>query len=417
MIEISPRKIGKSVVAVPGSKSYTHRTLIASALSDGLCKITNHLDSEDTRYTIFALTKLGIQSDIKEDGLYIQGLNGSFMPYESPIDLGNSGTSMRLITALAALGQGSYVFSGSERMHQRPIHDLLHALDQIGISAVSINNNGCPPVKVVSGKINKGRVDVNCSISSQYLSALLFIAPFADDEVHLHVTHGPVSKPYIDLTLDIMTKFGIQVKRDGYTDFFVPGKQRYQSGIYEIEPDCSQAGYFWAAAAITGATVKIKAIPHNSKQGDLKFVHVLNSMGCQISFDPDGISVTGGELSGIDVDMENMPDLVPTLAVVAAFSKGKTQIRNIAHLKAKESDRLAAVISELGKMGISTVSDGDNLMISGGKPHGAVIETYNDHRMAMSFAISGLAIQGIKIINETCVEKSFPNFWEVLNQL
>jgi 3-phosphoshikimate 1-carboxyvinyltransferase len=226
-----------------------------------------------------------------------------------------------------------------------------------------------------------------------------------------------VSKPYIDLTLDIMTNFGVNVAREGYTDFFVPGKQRYQSGIYEIEPDCSQAGYFWAAAAISGATVKVIGISPASKQGDLKFVHVLKSMGCQISFDPDGISVTGGNLSGIEVDMGDMPDLVPTLAVVAAFSKGKTQIRNIAHLKAKESDRLAAVISELGKMGISAVSDGDNLMITGGKAHGSVIETYNDHRMAMSFAISGLAIPGIKIINETCVEKSFPNFWEVFNQL
>jgi 3-phosphoshikimate 1-carboxyvinyltransferase len=417
MIEVKPRKINNTVVAVPGSKSYTHRTVIASALSDGLCKITNWLDSEDTRYTLSALNKLGIKYDIQNDGLYIQGMNGAFLPYDSPIDLGNSGTSMRLLTALASLGQGSYIFSGTDRMHQRPIHDLLEALNRIGISADSINHDSCPPVKVMAGQINKGRVNINCSISSQYLSALLLIAPFADGEVHLHVTHGPVSKPYIDLTIDIMTKFKIRVEREGYNDFFVPGNQKYQCGKYEIEPDCSQAGYFWAAAAISRATVKVSGTSSDSKQGDVKFIHVLNSMGCHIGFEHDGISVTGRELSGIEVDMGDMPDLVPTLAVVAAFAKGITQIKNVAHLKAKESDRLNAVIKELSKMGISAFSHDNDLIVTGGQAHGAEIDTYDDHRIAMSFAVSGLVVPGIKIRNETCVEKSFPNFWEVFNQL
>jgi 3-phosphoshikimate 1-carboxyvinyltransferase len=417
MIEIKPRKIYRCVVSVPGSKSYTHRTFIASALSDGLCKITNWLDSEDTNFTLMALNKLGVKIEKKIDGINIQGRNGSFMPYGSPIDLGNSGTSMRLLVALAGLGQGPYIFSGTDRMHQRPIHDLLEALNQIGITAISVNNNGCPPVKILGGNINKGRVDINCSISSQYLSALLLIAPFADGKVHLHVTHGPVSKPYIDLTLDIMSKFAIEVERHGYTDFLVSGNQKYQSGDYEIEPDCSQAGYFWAAAAITDATIKVTGIHPDSKQGDLKFINVLQSMGCQIEIEPDGISVAGGKLSGIEVDMGDMPDLAPTLAVVAAFAKGVTQIRNVTHLKVKESDRLAAVINELIKMGISAVSYENDLIITGGLPHGAEIDTYNDHRIAMSFAMAGLVVPGIKIKNEMCVEKSFPNFWEVFKTL
>jgi 3-phosphoshikimate 1-carboxyvinyltransferase len=243
------------------------------------------------------------------------------------------------------------------------------------------------------------------------------IAPFADGEVHLHVTQGPVSKPYIDLTLDIMAKFGITVRRNGYTDFFVQGDQKYQSGEYAIEPDCSQASYFWAAAAISGATVKVTGIPRDSKQGDLKFINVLGAMGCHIDIASDGISVTGKALSGIAVDMGDMPDLVPTLAVVASYAKGVTLVKNVAHLKAKESDRLAAVINELSKMGIFAASRDNDLMITGGQAHGAEIETYNDHRIAMSFAVAGLAVPGIKINNETCVEKSFPNFWEKFNQL
>jgi 3-phosphoshikimate 1-carboxyvinyltransferase len=417
MIEIKSRKINKAIVTVPGSKSYTHRTFIASALSDGLCKINNWLDSQDTNYTLSALSKMGVKLDKKKDGFYIQGMNGSFGRYDAPIDLGNSGTSMRLLTGLAGLGQGTYIFSGSDRMHQRPINDLLNALNQIGISASSINSNGCPPVKILGGKIKKGRVDINCSISSQYLSALLFIAPFADGEVHLHVTHGPVSKPYIDLTLDIMEKFGVRVEREGYIDFFVLGNQKYQSGEYDIEPDCSQASYFWAAAAISGATVKVTGIFEDSKQGDLKFIHVLKSMGCHVSYSTDGISVTGGKLSGIEVDMGDMPDLVPTLAVIASFAKGVTRIKNVAHLKAKESDRMAAVKNELNKIGISSVERNSDLIITGGHPNGTEIETYNDHRIAMSFAVAGLLVPGIKIKNEKCVEKSFPNFWDVFNQL
>ncbi len=417
MIEIIPKKITHAVVSVPGSKSYTHRTLIASALSNGPCKIKNWLDSEDTRYTLSALTKLGIRSEFQPDGIYIQGAGGAFKPYQPPIDLGNSGTSMRLLTALAVLGTGDYIFTGTERMHKRPIQDLLDALNQLGISAQSLQKNGCPPVKITAGKISSAYASVNCSVSSQFLSGLLLISPLAPHDMHVHVSQGPVSKPYIDMTLEIMSEFGVRTMRNGYIDFFVPGNQTYQSGEFSIEPDASNASYFWAAAAVTGSTVKVLNISQDSKQGDLNFIHVLKSMGCRISVESDGISVTGGALCGIEVDMGDMPDLVPTLAVVAAFAKGQTHIQNIAHLKAKESDRLAAVIKELGKMGIKAWSENNDLKIMGGIPRGAVIETYNDHRMAMSFAVTGLVTPNVVIANEKCVEKSFPQFWDTFQSL
>jgi len=417
MIEVIPRKIGNTAIAVPGSKSYTHRIYIAAALSDGLCKIRNFLESEDTNYTLTALKKMGIQYKKEGDQLCLSGLNGKFKAYDKPIDLGNSGTSMRLLSSLAGIGQGSYLFTGSERMCLRPIGHLLEALNQMGFSAVSINNDDCPPVKVISGKISKSNININCSVSSQYLSALLLISPFAQDEVHLHITHGPVSKPYVDMTIDIMAKFGVSVVRNGYSDFFIRGKQAYLPGNYDVEPDCSQAGYFWAAAAITGSEVKVKKITKESKQGDARFPEVLSAMGCHVNYRPDGISVIGGELSAIEVDMADMPDLVPTLAIVASFAKGTTYIKNVGHLRAKESDRLAAVTKELGKMGISAISNENDLIITGGKTHGAEIETYNDHRIAMSFAIAGLMVPGIKITDEHCVDKSFPDFWKVLDEL
>lgn len=417
MIEIVPRNINRSVIIVPGSKSYTHRIYIAAALSNGLCKINNWLDSEDTNHTLKALRQLGIKYEKKDDGLYISGTNGALEPYNGQIDVGNSGTSMRLLTALTGIGKGIYILTGTERMQQRPIQNLLDALNQVGISAVSVNNNGCPPVKVIAGEVKGKLVHVNCGTSSQYLSALLLIAPLAKKETHIRVTEGPVSKPYIDMTLDVMTKFGVKVERDGYTDFFISGTQHYLCGNYDVEPDSSQASYFWAAAAITGSEVKVKGITKDSKQGDIKFVDVLQSMGCKIIHAPDGISVLGGRLSAINVDMVDMPDLVPTLAVVASFANGTTLIKSVAHLKAKESDRLSAVINELSKMGIVAASDGNDLTIAGGRAHGAEIDTYNDHRIAMSFAVAGLSISGIKIKNEMCVEKSFPQFWHVFNKL
>lgn len=417
MKNIKTEEIQDATVRVPGSKSFTHRTLIAAALSDGECRIENRLDSEDTNYTLSALEQFGTPVDKQGEALIVTGRKGLLDPCDWPVYLGNSGTSMRLLTACAALGAGKYALTGTDRMGERPIQHLLNALNQLGVRAVSIHNNGCPPVEIIGKPISGGPVFIDCTISSQFLSGLLLIAPYARKGMEIHVTRGLVSKPYVDMTIDIMARFGVTVERDGYDCFRVAGNQFYHGGRFVVEPDASQAGYFWAAGAITGRRIKVSGISKNSSQGDVRFVDVLESMGCRVIYDEDGIAVAGGRLSGIEVDMADMPDIVPTLAVVAAFAEGLTRIKNVAHLKVKESDRLAAVINELTKMGISARSEKDDLVINGGTPHGAVINTYDDHRMAMSFAVAGLKVPGVEIRNEQCVEKSFPEFWKVFEGL
>ncbi|MGD9332999.1 MAG: 3-phosphoshikimate 1-carboxyvinyltransferase, partial [Desulfobacterales bacterium] len=259
--------------------------------------------------------------------------------------------------------------------------------------------------------------DIDCSMSSQFLSSLLLMAPLTDTGLQINVCRGPVSKPYVDLTIDIMQQFGVTLHRQGYATFDIAGGQAYRAGTYTVEPDVSNASYFWAAGAITGKAIKVGGINQNSLQGDLKILPLFKKMGCQLQFERDGITVKGDSLVGIEADMGDMPDMVPTVAVVAAFAEGTTCIRNIAHLRAKECDRLEAVRRELEAMGIATRSTGDDLTIRGGRPVAAEIETYNDHRIAMSFAVAGLGAPGTRIRNPSCVEKSFPGFWQVLETL
>ena len=403
-------------VSVPGSKSCTHRMLIAAALSNGTCHIVNPLDSEDTQLTRQALVQMG--ADIRgADPLTIMGTDGTWAPARAPIYLGNSGTSMRLIAGVAALGTGVYRLDGSPRMHERPIQDLLDGLSQIGAPARSVAGNGCPPVDITGGATSGGHVDLRCSDSSQYLSAMMLMAPCTRNGLHIHVTEGPVSKPYIDLTLDIMRQFGISVTSRDYTAFHIPGSQHYRSGTYHVAPDSSQAGYFWSAAALTGASVHVSGIRHDSLQGDTGLCDIFEEMGATVARGAEGITVTGGRLRGITVDMGGMPDMVPTLAVVAAYAEGITDIGNVHHLRIKESDRLAAVAEELRRMGIRVDTREDGLRIHGGTPKAADINTYDDHRMAMSFAVAGLRTAGIRIGNPGCVNKSFPQFWQVFDQL
>jgi 3-phosphoshikimate 1-carboxyvinyltransferase len=302
-------------------------------------------------------------------------------------------------------------------MQERPIQDLLDGLAQLGISVRSINGNGCPPIEIIGQKVEGGSLTLDCHVSSQYLSSILMMAPFSSKGITIRVENGPVSKPYIDMTLEVMNRLGVDVEREGYERFFVPGGQIYRAGAYNVEPDCSQAGYFWAAAAITGSSVTVENVHFKTRQGDVRFAEVLGAMGCRVSDGDTGICVTGAPLSGITVDMSDMPDMVPTLAVVAAFAEGKTVIQNVAHLKAKESDRLGSVVHELNKMGVSAECDDAGMVVTGGGAHGAEIHTYDDHRMAMSFAVAGLKTSGVYIENESCVSKSFPNFWEVFDTL
>ena len=416
-MKIHAHQPGTSQVSVPGSKSFSHRFLMAAALSDGDCIIENCLISEDTLLTMDALRQMGVDFQVAGTRIQVKGKGGRFSASQKPIFLGNSGTSLRFVCALAALGEGLYTITGTERMQERPVQDLLDGLVKIRVPATSVKGNGCPPVTIQGGGRIGGVARLRCGKSSQYLSAMLFIAPCTQEGVEIQVTEGPVSKPYVDMTRYVMQQFGIQMDWTGYEKYSVPGGQTYRHGVHTVEPDCSQAGYFWAAAAITGGDVRVKGTHLNMRQGDINILPLLESMGCRVMQAADGVRVVGGRLSAIEADMSDIPDMVPTLAVVAAFARGKTRIKNVSHLKIKESNRIEAVVMELNKMGIAALATDDGLTVEGGSPHGAVIDTYNDHRIAMSFAVAGLAVPGVDIRNPGCVEKSFPNFWEVLGTL
>jgi len=416
-MKIEPHPLGASRVSVPGSKSFSHRFLVAAALSDGDCTIENCLISEDTLLTMDALRQMGVSIRVEGEQIRVRGKRGRFSACQKPIFLGNSGTSLRLVCALAALGEGLYTITGTKRMQERPIQDLLDGLVKIQVPAKSINGNGCPPVTIEGGKRTGGVTELRCGKSSQYLSAMLIIAPCTRSGIEIRVTEGPVSKPYVGMTRYVMQQFGIQLEQTGYEKFSVAGCQTYRHGVYTVEPDCSQAGYFWAAAAITGGDVLVKGTRLDMRQGDVGIVRLLEAMGCKVVEEADGVRVVGEALTAIETDMSDMPDMVPTIAVVSAFARGRTRIKNVSHLKIKESNRIEAVVRELSKMGVNALATDDGLVVEGGKPHGAVIDTYNDHRIAMSFAVAGLVVPGMDIRNPGCVEKSFPNFWEVFESL
>ncbi len=414
--EIKPQDRIQATLTLPGSKSYTHRALVAASLAQGESLLTNALDAEDTRLTAQALDRLGAGIDWQADGVRVLGAGGRWQPVLGPIYLGNSGTSMRFLTALAALGQGEYRLTGSPRLCARPQGELLAALSQLGVRAYSERGDGCPPV-IVHGGLQGGRTTLSGAVSSQYLSALLFIAPLAPQDVAIDITGDLVSRPYVDLTLDVLGDFGISYYRESYRYFHLPGGQRYLPQDYAIEADASSASYFWAAAALTRGRVTIANLSRDSCQGDVRFLQVLERLGCRVGSGEGGLFVEGGPLKGVEVDMAAMPDLVPTLAVLAAFARGETVITGVAHLRHKESDRLAAVAAELAKMGIAAREMEDGLIISGGQPRGAVIDTYQDHRIAMSFAVAGLKAPGTAIRDPDCVAKSFPEFWDYFAKL
>ena len=324
---------------------------------------------------------------------------------------------MRFLTALAALKKGITLLDGNERMRKRPIDQLLNGLGELGVRAYSQEGNGFPPVIVESEGLKGGTARINGEESSQFLSGLLMVAPYAQKDVNIQVAGSLASRPYVDITLAAMSSFGVGIRNQGYRSFVIQAGQHYLPQKYWIEGDASNASYFFSAAAVSRGKVEVKNLNPASIQGDLRFLGILERMGCRVNRRRDLVEVQGGELDGIEIDMNEMPDLVPTLAVTAAFAHGRTVIQNIRHLRLKESDRIHALALELSKMGIRVNEREDGLEIEGGRPHGAEIETYDDHRMAMSFAIAGLAVPGIRIKGERCVDKSFPEFWETLQNL
>jgi 3-phosphoshikimate 1-carboxyvinyltransferase len=415
MIEIQPLSNVDASIEVPGSKSLTQRALIAAALAKGTSTLLGPLESEDTKYSSGALMQMGIAMDKGKEWL-VHGNGGLIQPSGEPIFLGNNGTATRFLTSVASLGNSEYIIDGDQRMHQRPIGPLMAALRGWGVDITAVKGTDCPPLCINGRGLAGGSTVLPEGKSSQYLSSLLLVAPYARKPAILKVEGEVLSKPYVAMTLSVMDAFGISVECTPDFSFFSVPQGCYRAREYQIEGDASNASYFWAAAAVTGGRVTVTNVPVPSLQGDAMLVPLLGRMGCEVSRTGNGITLQGTErLEGIRVDMGDMPDVVPTLAVVAAFAHGRTVIENIAHLRIKECDRLSAVAAELTKLGVK-VEEQEAAMIIHGEGgaglRGAVIETYEDHRMAMSLAVAGLRIPGVQITGEECVAKSFPDFWE-----
>jgi len=412
-----------AAVEVPGSKSITNRALVLAALSRTEAGVTLHdaLRSEDTEVMIEALRQLGfsLQVDWDRDSIHITRPPGACVIPAAAADLfvANSGTTMRFLTAMVCLGQGRYRLDGVPRMRERPIEDLLAGLRQLGVQATCERGNGCPPVVVEANGLGGGLVEIKGDVSSQFLSGLLMATPLAQGNVTIRWRGPHVSWPYVEMTAAMMRQFGAVVEPPLENSFRVPAPQTFGRSAYAIEPDASAASYFFGAAAITGGRVTVRDIPEQSLQGDVGFVDVLADMGCRVERCSSGVTVHGRPLRGIDVDMNAISDTVMTLAAVACFAEGPTTIRNVGHIRHKETDRLAALATELRKVGAAVEEFADGLTITPRPLHGAVIDTYNDHRMAMSMALIGLKVPGIVINNPGCVAKTYPGFFDDLERL
>jgi 3-phosphoshikimate 1-carboxyvinyltransferase len=411
----------KTVIHVPGSKSITNRALVLAAVSGQGCELSGALHSEDTEVMVDCLQRLGFMVDADWPAESIRvGPNTTerIIPAEdAELFVANSGTTMRFVTALVALGEGRYRLDGVPRMRERPIEDLLAALRQLGVRAHSERGNGCPPVVVEANGLGGGQVDIHGSVSSQFLSALLMAALKARSPLTIQWGGPYVSTPYVSMTCSMMIGFGADVLGFPSWKFRVNAPMRFGRSHYTIEPDASAASYFWAAAAITSGCVTVAGLSDAHLQGDIAIVDVLGRMGCRVERCSAGCTVHGRPLHGIHLDMNDISDTVMTLGAVACFADGPTTIRNVAHIRHKETDRLAALATELRRVGAEVDEFADGLTITPRPLHGAEIETYNDHRMAMSMALIGLRVPGIVIKNPACVAKTYPGFFEDLEKL
>jgi 3-phosphoshikimate 1-carboxyvinyltransferase len=418
IITLHRREPGNAGVTAPPSKSYTHRALIMAALGSGQSTILNPLVAEDTLLTMNALRLLGIQVEVNPDRVIVNGCNGTFDDRENTLlDLGNSGTSLRLIAPLALLCRYPVTLTGSHRMQERPIGPLAQALHNLGGTVQFLKNEGYPPLRV-SGHLQGGPAVIEGTISSQFISSILIAAPYAVTETEVVIPSPPVSGSYLDITLEVMQAFGASVKRDGYTRFLVSNTRRYAGRTYAIEGDYSSSSYFFAIAAICGGRMTVKNLEPCSVQGDRRFPDILASMGCKVTYSGNAVTVERiGNLHGITVDMSTSPDTVQTLCMVAAMADTPTTITGISHLKFKESDRITSTAERLMSLGGDVQLGDDRITINPASLHGGVIDPENDHRTAMSFAVLGLCIGDITITNAECVNKSFPGFWDTIRGL
>jgi 3-phosphoshikimate 1-carboxyvinyltransferase len=418
-IEIPPLGPLEATVTVPGSKSLTNRALLVAALAEGESVLTGCLFSDDTRYMLGALKTLGVECHADEPAatIRVRGCNGRFPNEGVGLYVGNAGTAMRFLTAAcAACGRG-IIIDGNARMRERPIRELTDALRPLGAEIDC--PTGCPPVRVVGGGLKAGRCEFRDPQSSQYVSAVLMAAPYCMGPADIAVGGTLVSEPYVEMTVALMADFGIAVERMG-NSFRVAGPARYAArDRYPVEPDASSASYPLAIAAVTGGKIRVRGLGTDSKQGDAHFVDVLEKMGCTVGRGTDFLEVRGGPLRGIDVDLADMPDMAQTLAAVAMFAEGPTTIRGVANLRIKETDRIAALENELTKLGAAVTVLPDGLTVrppTGGRAgiRPAEIDTYDDHRMAMSFAVIGCGAPGVVIRDPGCTSKTWPEFFDWL---
>jgi len=427
-LDLDPIARVQGTVRMPGSKSISNRVLLLAALSEGETRVKDLLDSDDTRVMLEALARLGVRIERQSgDSAVVHGVGGSFPVKSAELRLGNAGTAFRPLAAALALAGGEYRLSGAPRMHERPIGDLVDALRRLGARIEYSGAEGFPPLVVHAGRIRAGdKVRVRGDVSSQYLSALLMALPMTGTQTEIEVEGELISKPYVEITLNLMRRFGVEVERDGWKTFTVPAKRYASPGEIRVEGDASSASYFLAAGAISGLSgggpVRVEGVGRASIQGDVRFAEVLERMGAAISMGEDWIeSAAGaearvrGKLKALDADLNHIPDAAMTAAVVALFAGGPSTIRNIASWRVKETDRIAAMATELRKLGAAVEEGGDSIRVTPPaalKP--ATIATYDDHRIAMSFSLAALGGIKVRINDPGCVGKTFPEYFEVL---
>lgn len=406
-------------VRVPGSKSITNRALLIAALADGESTIEEALFSDDTQYMAQAWRQLGIPvtEDAAGERFIVGGRRGTVPAPRAELYVGNAGTAMRFLVAALCIGHGQFRVDGSARMRERPIQDLLGALAQLGARVRSATGNGCPPVFIDADGLVGGRARISADKSSQFLSAVLLAAPYARRQVDVEVTGGLVTPPYIDMTVGMMRAFGVAVRHEDHRRFTVEPAV-YGARRYRVEPDASSAQYFFAAAALCGGRVRVRGLGPQSLQGDVRFVDLLERMGATVVRGEDFLEIRGGaQLDGIDADLNAISDTAPTLAALAPFARRPVVIRNIAHARLQESDRVHAVATELQRLGVRVQELDDGLRIEPSTVRPAVIDTYDDHRLAMAFALVGLRAPGVAIRHPECVRKTFPDYFTRLEAL
>ncbi len=416
-LPIGPQGKVSGSLAVPGSKSLTNRALPLAALAAGTTRVTGALVAEDSEVMIRALGVLGVRLHTDGSTVRVEGVGGPLPARSAHLDLRLSGTSLRFLTAILATGQGEYVLDGNARMRERPVQDLLDALNGLGADARGVN--GRPPVTLTARGLSGGEVAVRGDVSSQFLSGLLMAAPLATGPLVVTVDGELLSKPFVDMTVDVMGHFGVAVRRDGYRRFELqPGA--YSARDYAVEGDAMAAGYFWAAAAVTGGEVTITNLGAGTRQGDAGLAAVLERMGCRVTWRPGSVTVTGpspGDLRGGQFDLNDMPDQAQTLAVVGLFAAEPVSIRNVANMRVKETDRLSAMTRELTRLGARVEEGEDSLTVwplAAASAAPTLLRTYGDHRMAMALAVAGTRLPGLVIEDPSCVSKTYPGFFDDL---